>query len=401
MAAGPDRKTSRGTYRLRAPRARPLARDSHEPSPIFAAQRRQRREGLELAPPRAGGAAPAAAPAERRAGLARIGGQRQRQRLDRHQPEVDAVAERLDLVVLVGRRPPPRPARGAACRQAGAAHRLVDAGGHRVERDDAGLDHRRAEPAVELPAAAAAAASAARRSAACAPPARRAAGPAPPPRPAVGRDVEVERVEVAELPQLDHAGELGIVGGVGDELGHRSSLGAGAACGAGPSSLNLDHAGSRGAREFGERRGEAHAPEIAALRRGCADPLRAVSRRPARRRCRCTATCRPPADIARIRPGLRRHRHASRRSSAGRRRTASCAIRPGTTCRARSRTTPTTPPRVVDRTVLAVNFDQSGVVRDIERYGLEDGRIVNLDDPHHRDRRPRARACSSSCSATC
>ena len=36
------------------------------------------------------------------------------------------------------------------------------------------------------------------------------------------------------------------------------------------------------------------------------------------------------------------------------------------------------PPRVVDRTVLAVNFDQRGVVRDIERYGLEDGRIVNL-----------------------
>jgi outer membrane protein assembly factor BamE (lipoprotein component of BamABCDE complex) len=36
------------------------------------------------------------------------------------------------------------------------------------------------------------------------------------------------------------------------------------------------------------------------------------------------------------------------------------------------------PPRVVDRTVLAVNFDQSGIVRSIERYGLEDGRIVNL-----------------------
>ncbi len=35
-------------------------------------------------------------------------------------------------------------------------------------------------------------------------------------------------------------------------------------------------------------------------------------------------------------------------------------------------------PRVVDRTVLAVNFDQNGVVRDIQRYGLEDGRIVNL-----------------------
>ena len=35
-------------------------------------------------------------------------------------------------------------------------------------------------------------------------------------------------------------------------------------------------------------------------------------------------------------------------------------------------------PRVIDRTVLAVNFDQNGVVRDIQRYGLEDGKIINL-----------------------
>lgn len=35
-------------------------------------------------------------------------------------------------------------------------------------------------------------------------------------------------------------------------------------------------------------------------------------------------------------------------------------------------------PRVVDRTVLAVNYAPSGVVRDIQRYGLEDGRVVNL-----------------------
>ena len=46
-------------------------------------------------------------------------------------------------------------------------------------------------------------------------------------------------------------------------------------------------------------------------------------------------------------------------------------------------------PRVVDRTVLAVQFDQNGVVRGVARYGLEDGRIINLDHPHHRDRRPR------------
>ncbi len=34
---------------------------------------------------------------------------------------------------------------------------------------------------------------------------------------------------------------------------------------------------------------------------------------------------------------------------------------------------------MIDRTVLAVNFDQRGVVRGIERYGLEDGRIINLE----------------------
>ena len=36
------------------------------------------------------------------------------------------------------------------------------------------------------------------------------------------------------------------------------------------------------------------------------------------------------------------------------------------------------PPRVVDRTVLAVNYAPSGVVRDVQRYGLEDGRVINL-----------------------
>ena len=36
-------------------------------------------------------------------------------------------------------------------------------------------------------------------------------------------------------------------------------------------------------------------------------------------------------------------------------------------------------PRVVDRTVLAVNFDQRGVVRTIKRYGLADGRVIDLE----------------------
>lgn len=35
-------------------------------------------------------------------------------------------------------------------------------------------------------------------------------------------------------------------------------------------------------------------------------------------------------------------------------------------------------PRVVDRTVLAVTYDDAGVLRDIQRYGLADGRVVNL-----------------------
>ena len=33
---------------------------------------------------------------------------------------------------------------------------------------------------------------------------------------------------------------------------------------------------------------------------------------------------------------------------------------------------------MVDRTVLAINFDQRGVVRDIKRYGLADGRVIDL-----------------------
>ncbi len=35
-------------------------------------------------------------------------------------------------------------------------------------------------------------------------------------------------------------------------------------------------------------------------------------------------------------------------------------------------------PRVMDRTVLAVTFDNNGVVRGVTTYGLEDGRIIDL-----------------------
>ena len=36
------------------------------------------------------------------------------------------------------------------------------------------------------------------------------------------------------------------------------------------------------------------------------------------------------------------------------------------------------PPRVVDRTVLAIEFAPNGVVQAVNRYGLEDGRVINL-----------------------
>lgn len=35
-------------------------------------------------------------------------------------------------------------------------------------------------------------------------------------------------------------------------------------------------------------------------------------------------------------------------------------------------------PKVVDRTVAVVRFDEFGVVTQVDRYGLEDGRIVSL-----------------------
>ena len=80
----------------------------------------------------------------------------------------------------------------------------------------------------------------------------------------------------------------------------------------------------------------------------------------------------PPEDIARIRPGFDDigsvEEILGRPSSNG-------VLRDTAWYYVQSRVESFTynPPRVVDRTVLAVNFDQRGVVRDIERYGLEDG----------------------------
>ena len=36
-------------------------------------------------------------------------------------------------------------------------------------------------------------------------------------------------------------------------------------------------------------------------------------------------------------------------------------------------------PKVIDREVVAITFDKRGVVNSIERYGLEDGRVVPLE----------------------
>jgi outer membrane protein assembly factor BamE (lipoprotein component of BamABCDE complex) len=36
------------------------------------------------------------------------------------------------------------------------------------------------------------------------------------------------------------------------------------------------------------------------------------------------------------------------------------------------------PPRVIDRTIVAVQFNDDGVVTAVNRYGIEDGRIVEL-----------------------
>lgn len=36
------------------------------------------------------------------------------------------------------------------------------------------------------------------------------------------------------------------------------------------------------------------------------------------------------------------------------------------------------PPKITDRVVLAVAFDDNGTVRDVERYGLNDGRDIPL-----------------------
>lgn len=37
-----------------------------------------------------------------------------------------------------------------------------------------------------------------------------------------------------------------------------------------------------------------------------------------------------------------------------------------------------TEPRIIDREILAISFDGAGKLRNIERFGLEDGRVITL-----------------------
>lgn len=47
--------------------------------------------------------------------------------------------------------------------------------------------------------------------------------------------------------------------------------------------------------------------------------------------------------------------------------------------RSRVRSFAYTAPQVVERQVLAISFDDGGVVQNIERFGLEDGRVIALE----------------------
>jgi outer membrane protein assembly factor BamE (lipoprotein component of BamABCDE complex) len=57
-------------------------------------------------------------------------------------------------------------------------------------------------------------------------------------------------------------------------------------------------------------------------------------------------------------------------------------------------------PEVVERTVVAIRFDEAGLVERVDRFGLEDGRIVNAahrDDAHLRPRAHRDAAAVQQC----
>lgn len=47
--------------------------------------------------------------------------------------------------------------------------------------------------------------------------------------------------------------------------------------------------------------------------------------------------------------------------------------------RSRMRSFAFTAPQVVEREVLAITFDEAGVVQNIERFGLEEGRVITLE----------------------
>ena len=138
--------------------------------------------------------------------LARIGGQGERQRLDRDEAEVDAVAERLDLVVLVGvddepggAQPPP-PARSG--RRTGWSIRVVT--GSRVTTQVCTTLAPSSASSCQPPPAAGRAAGEAQLAHRPGAEEPRRARPPPPGR----GDVEVEAVEVAEVAELDQRGRI-------------------------------------------------------------------------------------------------------------------------------------------------------------------------------------------------
>lgn len=85
----------------------------------------------------------------------------------------------------------------------------------------------------------------------------------------------------------------------------------------------------------------------------------------------------PAADVAQVRPGVDTYATVEEKlgvpSSSG-------LLRDSAWYYVQSRVESYTyhAPRIVDRTVLAITYSNSGVVDGVTRYGLEDGRIVNL-----------------------
>ena len=244
--------------------------------------------------------------------------------------------------------------------------------------DDAGLDHRRPERrrrAARPPSRSRA--SAGRRSAACAPPARPSAAPAPPPRRRRG-EMSKSNVGQAAQPRARSStrANSGLSGEWVSDFGHGVSLEGRRPRRVGPSSLNIDHARDRGARGFRTFPRDGHALQGLATRGS-----RLLGRRRSLAGCAPTTQVHgyvpPAADVARLTPGV--DTTATVEETLGLP-TSTGLLRDSAWFYVQSVFENYTfyPARVVDRTVLVVNFNSDGVVTGVETYGVEDGRIINL-----------------------